>query len=136
MSHAYPTGMTQRDHDLYMGMHPNGKWPSELAEPTEAEQRTDLSDAFKYALIRKQYVNWGAGFCASESAADVLYNASTHETDEVWRDLQATIANGASDADVAALARHWHRLALSNAVDTLVVCAQQGQHITFPSTVR
>ena len=107
-----------------------------LGVDLDAERRADLSDAFKYALIRKQYVNWGAGFCCSESAADVLYNASTAETDEVWRDLQAAIANGAPDADVAALVRHWHRLALGNAVDTLVVCAQQGQHITFPSTVR
>lgn len=37
MSHAYPCGMTQRDHDLHMAMHPNGTWPEPAPEITEDE---------------------------------------------------------------------------------------------------
>lgn len=132
---TYPDDPARTSDRGYFASERTAKWPAELAEPTLAEIKADIAEALKFALIRKHCVSWRQGD-SPQAAADAIWNAIGEEIDEAFKNLVSGIANGASDADVAALAREWQELATQATVDSLMESAAEGAYVSFPISPR
>lgn len=100
-------------------------------QPSRREIEADIARGLRHAVIAQHQVSWGTDrYC--EAAAEALYSCADKDAEAVFAELQTAIAKGASDADVAALSRHWHRLAFERAIEQLADCAESDQDITFP----
>lgn len=106
--------------------------PEELAR-ARAALRATIRAELRHALIRKHHVHWGIGD-RPELAADAIHGCGLGDENatEAWLGLHSAIANGASDAEVARLARAHHVTCFELCTDDLTECALDGRRITFP----